>query len=269
MPFATASERGLDRLYHWQSFQPDRLEPILRDGRIYFSKPADFNDPWDCRPFFNTDLFDDPDEVQKHIDWAVQICRKDGRMSEPDIDKMKEALKDKDILEEKVREITTETQQAVLERYRVYCLCPDVQNQLMWAHYADSHRGVCLEINVRNDVVAGALEVQYFLEFPMTAQYSDDPDENLLPLLAKSDRWAYEGEFRLIAQDANNKTPHDTLLVEGGLVELPKRALRSIIVGCLGDADEVRELVKACGANIPVLAARKIENRYAIEIDGI
>ena len=36
-----------------------------------------------------------------------------------------------------------------------------------------------------------------------------------------------------------------------------------------GNADAVRELVRACGADVPVLAARKLENRYAIEIDGI
>ena len=194
MPFKTAIERGFDRLYHWQTFQQDRLEAILREGKLYFSKPADFNDPWDCRPFFNTDILDDPEIAQRHIDWAVRVCRKDGQLSESDIEKMKDALKNRDALEDKVRKNTIETQQAVLERYRVYCLCPDVHNMLMWAHYADKHRGICLEFNVRNEVICGALEVQYSAEFPMTVQYSNDLAENLLPLLAKSDQMMF-GQF--------------------------------------------------------------------------
>lgn len=269
MPFLTAGQTGLDCLYHWQKFQPDRLGPILRDNEIYFSRPSDFNDPWDCRPFFNIDLLNDPGEVQKHIDWAVRVCRQDGRMSEADIGRMREALNERDLLEEKIRQVTIETQQAVLKRYRVYCLCPDVQNSLMWAHYADSHRGVCLEFNVRNDVICGALQVQYSLDFPMTNQYSVEPAENLLPLLVKSKVWAYEQEWRLIAQNFHNRTPDDTLLVEKGFLKLPEGALRSIIVGCQGPVDEVRAFTEDCGADIPVLVARKIENRYAIEIEGI
>ena len=269
MPFLTAAQRGLERLYHWQVFRPDRLERVLRDNAIYFSRPGDFNDPWDCRPFFNTNLLNDPDEVQRHIDWVVRICRQDGRMPESDIEKMKEALNDRKILERKIRQATIEMQQAVLERYRVYCLCPDVHNSLMWAHYADSHRGVCLEFNVRNEVICGALDVQYSVDFPVTSQYSDDPAENLLPLLAKSKVWAYEQEYRLIAQDSRNRTPRDTLLVEDGILKLPQGALRSIIVGCQGPVDEVRAFAEGCGAEIPVLVARKIDNQYAIEIEGI
>ena len=269
MPFMTAGQTGLDCLYHWQEYRSDRLEPILRNNAIYLSRPSDFNDPWDCRPFFNTDLLNDPVDMQKHIDWAVRICRQDGQMSETDIERMREALNDRDLLEEKIRQATIETQQAVLERYRVYCLCSNVQNSLMWAHYADSHRGVCLEFNVRNEVICGALEVQYSLGFPMTSQYSDEPAENLLPLLAKSKVWAYEEEWRLIAQNSDNRTPHGTLLAEDGFLKLPKGALTSIIVGCHGPVDEVRALTEDCGAEIPVLVARKIENRYAIEIEGI
>lgn len=266
MPFPNAAQRGLKRLYHWQRFDAGRLEAILRDNAIYCSRPTDFNDPWDCRPFFNTDLLSDPAEMQKHIDWAVRICRRDGKMSEAYIARMQDQLRDRAILEGKVRETTMATQQAVLERYRVYCLCPDVTNALMWAHYADSHRGICLEFNVRNEVICCALEAQYCPEFPMTPQYSDDLAENLLPLLAKSDVWKYENEYRLIAQGAANATAHDTLLATNGFLRLPDGTLRAIIVGCQGPYDAVQDLVRKCKADVSVLRARKLDNRYALEI---
>jgi hypothetical protein len=266
MPFPTAAQRRIERLYHWQRFDAARLETILKENAIYCSKPSDFNDPWDCRPFFNTNLLTDPTELQKHIDWAVRICRRAGRMSETDIARMQDQLRDPAVIEPLVRKCTTETQQAIMERYRVYCLCPDVRNPLMWAHYADSHRGICLEFNVRNEVICCALGVQYFSEFPMTRQHSDDLAENLLPLLAKSDVWKYENEYRLIAQDAANATRHETLLVTEGFLKLPDGALRAIIVGCQGPYDAVRDLVHKCKTDLPVLCARKVDNRYALEI---
>lgn len=266
MPFATAATRGLKRLYHWQTFDASRLEVILRNGTIYCSRPSDFNDPWDCQPFFNTDLLDDPIERQKHIDWAAEVCRRNGKMSERDIVNMEEQLQNRGLLEQKVSETTTAMQQEVLERYRVYCMCPDVTNTLMWAHYADKHRGICLEFNIQNEVVCCALEVQYSSEFPMTRQYSDDLAENLLPLLAKSDVWKYENEYRLIAQEAANATAHDTLITNNGQLRLPEGALSAIIVGCQAQYDAVQDVVHRCNTRVPLLRARKTANRYKLSI---
>ena len=266
MPYPTAAERRLDFLYHWQPANLGRLEVTLREGTIYCSKPSDFNDPWDCRPFFNTDLLDDPQVRQKHIEWAVDICRRDGRMSDEDIAKMARQLENRDLLDEKIREVTNGTQEVVMNRYRVYCMCPDASNQLMWAHYADSHRGICLEFNGKNEVICAALEVQYFNALPVTKAYSNDLKENLLPLLAKSDAWQYENEFRLVTQEKSNTTGHDTLLTENGQLKLPEGALSGIIIGCQGPYDEVRQLVQNCGANIPLRRAHRVENHYALDI---
>jgi hypothetical protein len=266
MPFPTAIDRGLERLYHWQPFDPARLEVILREKKIYCSNPVDFNDPWDCRPYFNTEILNVPEERQKHIDWAVEICRSDGRMSENDISKMRTSLQDAILLKRLVLEHTLEMQKAVLDRYRVYCMCPDVKNALMWSHYADKHRGICLEFNVKNYTICSAMEVQYFSEFPMTRQYSNDLLESLLPLFAKSDIWKYEKEFRLVTQESANRTPHDTLESDQGQLKLSDGALRSIIVGCQGRYDEVRALVEECDSSIQILRAHKVSNRYALEI---
>ena len=48
MAWNTAATMGLDRLYHYQPFDPDRLSKIILDKDLYFSNPEDFNDPWDC-----------------------------------------------------------------------------------------------------------------------------------------------------------------------------------------------------------------------------
>lgn len=264
MPFTTAHERRIRRLFHWQRFNAEWFEAQLKNGTIYCSNPKDFNDPWDCRPFFNTDILGDPGERQKHIDWAVKICKRAGQMSEAQIAEMQRQLQDPAVLERCVREQIIGTRRAVLDRYRVYCLCPDVNSIRMWAHYADNHKGICLEFNVPNEIICGALEVQYYDEFPMTRQYSDDIDENLLPLLVKSKAWKDENEYRLIAQEAGNATPHETLLTHGGHLKLHEGALQSVIVGCQGPYDTVKELVAKYQVNVQVLRARTVPNRYEL-----
>ena len=90
--------------------------------------------------------------------------------------------------------------------------------------------------------------------------------ENLLPLIAKSEMWKYENEYRLVAQDTANATGHETLLATNGFLKLPAGALQSVIVGCQGSYDVVQNLVRKCNPGFPVLHARKVDNRYALEI---
>jgi hypothetical protein len=61
----------------------------------------------------------------------------------------------------------------------------------MWAHYADDHRGICLEFDLRNEVLCGALRCEYLREFPLMKAYESSEEANLLILLAKGDAWAY------------------------------------------------------------------------------
>src|SRR5215472_11992557 len=62
-----AGQIGLSSLYHYQDFNLDssddhleRLTDILKNHRIWCSNPANFNDPWDCKPYFDPALLNDP-----------------------------------------------------------------------------------------------------------------------------------------------------------------------------------------------------------------
>ena len=77
MTWNTAATMGLDRLYLYQSFDPDRLSKIILDKELYFSNPGDFNDPWDCRPWLNVSALDNPVVFDRHIDFYIMITRRD------------------------------------------------------------------------------------------------------------------------------------------------------------------------------------------------
>jgi hypothetical protein len=266
----TAWEDGHRVLYHWQSFNADRLEALLMTNSLYCSSPSDFNDPWDCKPHFNTDILDDPVENEKHVTWAVELCRRRiPNMSESDISRMSEVLrKDKLQAAKYISEISEGVALTNASRYRVYCLGPDVNNLLMWAHYADSHRGVCLEFSLRNEIFCSALSCEYFDEYPLIPLYSNREEDSLRTVLAKAKPWEYESEYRLVAQERGNAIADDTLMTDKNLLQLPMGALQSVIVGCQGDWVRVSEMVARVAPGVRVKRAVRIPNRYQIRVEG-
>src|SRR5580698_1814969 len=86
-----AAQAGFKSLYHYQDFKVDlkldveRVTDILRNHRIYCSNPADFNDPWDCKPFFDPDLTDDPAIRAKTVEYVVAVAVQSGLADSPSI----------------------------------------------------------------------------------------------------------------------------------------------------------------------------------------
>ena len=266
--FHTAHQDRIELLYHWQRFDFERLRSLLRDRTIYCSDPAEFNDPWDCKPHFNTTLLDDPAEHERHVQWSVDICQRHNHgMSAADIARMEAQLRaDRGVLAEYVNEISEGMWLAIASRYRVYCLGTDPGNILMWSHYADNHRGICLEFRTRDVVMCSALRVEYHKDFPIMHLYSADELDNLRPLLAKADVWAYEREYRLIAQERSAATAHETLLTDDHLLSLPESALVSVIVGCQGPYDAVKSIVAEVAPNVLVKRAVRVPNHFEVRV---
>ena len=267
--FPTAYNDGIDRLYHWEPFNEEYLRRLLGSHTIYCTDPADFNDPWDCKPCFNTDLLKDPVERDRHIQWAVDISRRhNNTMSEEGISRLETALRaDPQLLAETVDEISRIMPEAISARYRVYCLGPDVGNLLMWSHYADKHKGICLEFSTRDEVMCCPLRVEYPPQFPVVRVYSNDRIDSLRPFLTKAAVWEFEREYRLIAQERCASTAHPTLMTDNNFLQLPETALLSVIVGCQGDYDEVKGLVFAVAPALPVKEAKRVPNRFELRIE--
>jgi hypothetical protein len=267
--FTIVDTRLTPFLYHWQRFNSAHLETLLRDNVIWFSRPDTFNDPWDCKPCFSSNFVDDPVEVEKHLADYAEITRK-HRPEIPEsfiAQRQQEFRTNPQMLAEKIVEIYKGLWPQIADRYRVYCMGPDPGNVLMWSHYADSHKGICLEFSTRNVVMCSATQLEYCNEFPMVRLYSKDEDDNLVPLLTKADVWSYEREYRLVAQDRGNSTPHDTLLTEANYLRLPPNALTSIIVGCQAPFDEVEQIVRCFAPGLPIRKALREPDRYALTIE--
>lgn len=77
---------------------------------------------------------------------------------------------------------------------------------LMWSHYADGHRGICIGVKLKTTKQSGiAYEVRYD-DFPNLAPVCDSKELNRRAqkiLRYKIDCWEYEEEVRLFSSDGH------------------------------------------------------------------
>ena len=105
----------------------------------------------------------------------------------------------------------------------------------MWSHYADGHRGICLEFDTSCDLFDKVYEVSYSDEYPamnpIELVLTKDPDsidrEALKPLLTKYKCWEYEKEWR-----AFHKEPRT-------LFTYPVDALKAVYFGVAVDTADI------------------------------
>jgi hypothetical protein len=271
MKTKTAASLGIKSLYHYQSFEkPERLTRILTDWKLYFSKPRDFNDPWDCRPFYSKSSLDDPAGYDRAVRWFAHCDRtyNPALSEEEHIKREKEVRNNRKLLEWLIEQMTPEMERAIQERYRVYCLSTHPDSVLMWAHYSASCRGVCLEFSAENELFGSALEVAYIDSYPGFDVTATDEDQNLQPFLTKSAVWSYENEFRLIVTEHPFEFP-DVPTTKANLLTLPKGALRSVIVGAemsASDREIVKNLIIYSGREVSLKVASLVPNRYEFVI---
>ncbi len=275
MAILTAAETGTASLYNYQRFCADWLKQIMFDRKVHFSNPRNFNDPWDCRPAFNKSILDDSNVYEQHVAWFDRVSRKgrDFPTEEEHQKKLARLRSDRAFLESCIDQCSQAMAAGIPERYNVYCLTTHPRNTLMWSHYADRHRGICLEFNCRNRVFGGALRVEYRDTYPVFPLSSDGYEGNLLPLLTKAKTWAYEDEYRLIAQEAAIAIDHDTLRTKNSFLKLPPDALRAVIMGCLikpSDADEIRSIIESqVGRRVVLKRIVRARDHYELSIETV
>lgn len=137
-----------------------------------------------------------------------------------------------------------------MQETSVTCFSGVNDHQLMWGHYADSHRGVCFvfEEQLWRDEPWIGFDVHYSSERPVVnLTRISEPDIMRDTLLNKSDVWAYEKEFRMIQW----RNPP-------GLREFPDTALKGFILGAR-ISDEDRDFMLQLARRRPHLQIWKAE----------
>ena len=149
-----------------------------------------------------------------------------------------------------------------LEKNGVFTLSESNNNILLWSHYADGHRGFCIEFVRDPDNQLGNYEitrrVQYRIDYPIINPIKDDAFGNL-KFFTKASDWAYEREWRLVYD-------------EGDIEESLRDADISAIIFGLKMAESHKEVIRKVTSDLPNIKYRqavKVPDRFELEIEDI
>lgn len=247
-----------NNLYKYRVFDTNRTDgkPYERDRSVivgcslWAGSPLTFNDPFDCYPVI--DFEGTPAEKEA---WALRVARNVGVPVQTAIETMENALCNP------VRRTQMSGWRENAGGVGVLSLTEQPDNMLMWAHYANSHRGYCLELDATIQPLSLTYRVQYAAERPtFRLFYQNRADILKQTLLHKADFWRHEREWRLIRP------------AEIGPVVFPTQGLKSIIFGAgIAHKDETALREIATEREIPVAFKRaKLDERnYRVEIVDI
>lgn len=136
------------------------------------------------------------------------------------------------------------------EQFGLICFCNDWDNPLLWSHYADKHRGICLGFDVDRRRICEVNYVEERSEFPK--QPSEDFANRLFS--TKYAGWKYEREWRATFQFDERENGHYFYYYGAE----PLMVLREVIVGL--NCDTTEEDVRAARAThsntIEIIKAR-------------
>jgi len=243
----------------------EHTESFLKDNVIYFASPLEFNDPFDSR-------------IHYRYDYSTKEFREWVKRGIPALYPSATVVERAIILNKVVEDYTTggkvfseqerraHTRRAA-KQIGVYCLTPIKHNVLMMSHYADSHRGYEVQLNVEaiyQDVLEKygdeqgiqISQVRYQDDYPDIDYFSSSyKDKAEASLLTKARWWEYEQEWRIIIWE-----------FPSGVHQCKRDIVEKLYLGCgISESDEDKLLSMVKGKNTEVYKLDTDEYKYLLK----
>lgn len=218
------TENMTDTIYKYVDF--NGLECILKNRTLRFKHPQDFNDPFE----FHDCLVD----RRLSISHLKEIHKKlDKNLTKKRLNLHIKIFKSENRDFQEIQYKLFETRKATT---RVCCFSEINDNLLMWAHYADEHKGACIEFsaeslksNYRKDSML--CKVNYSTRI-CSKNISKYREKAILHWISTKGRaWNYEREIRIIL----GSDPVE-------FQEFDFHAIKQIIFGCRVSEDEKNKI---------------------------
>jgi len=205
------------------------LHSVLVSNRLFFTDPSEFNDPFEMVPaLFKRKVFQRVKETSKKIS------------------------------SETMNRVLLEVWEEHKDRYKkwgVCCFTESVDDIVMWSHYGDKHKGVCLVFDTSYKFFKGVGKVRYVPERPSMPMFRKDPQRILEIMLCKLELWSYEKEWRLFRRHRNRS------------YVFPKSSLIGIVFGCRCSPEDKDLILRMTqGRNLEYLDARMSPYEYKLEL---
>ena len=257
----------------------DRID-VLEKLLIRFTQPSCFNDPFEMRVSVDGHSPESLDKAEDEVNRGhfLQYALRGGKYSYEEFKKIQKSRNRKAMeklkFDSDYRKLKSSTR--AFENWNanvgILSLSAEEKNLLMWAHYADSHRGLLIEFDPKhvffNQPVATPQEgefdfgiltrVIYLQTRPKMHVEKTSPFETLPMLKTKSIEWEKEKEWRvyqyLEKRDEQTAIGNEVVF----LFKLPPECVKRVVVGCNMDYQKRKRIVNVVKAN-PKFKGVKIE----------
>ncbi len=150
-------------------------------------------------------------------------------------------------------------------QYGILCFSKDYSNPVQWAHYAESHRGICLGFDVPDSLL---LKVEYTdsrtpgIDFKKSLDIKG-ADYIRYMLSKKHTHWKYEQEYRLLVKFPE-KVLDNRLIFEKFSEQI---TLKEVIIGFQSTISkkQIKKTLNGHVSDIEISKASLSEHSYRIE----
>ena len=206
-------------------FENERSIENLIKSQAVFSSRKNFNDLFDCKVNFIK-----PSQYNlKRISQKMPAKKRHEFRS----------LYLGDNFEENYSSLENETSK-LFDDYVFYCMTDKPDNNLMWAHYANSHKGFCIEWDsekIKGDLVCYVDDIPDFnlfdaLRVSFGVPLEEDVSDKVWSLLtSKLKEWEYESEYRLLLSNKTLEKVTVEIKDKCRIIKYPQSYMKSIIFG--------------------------------------
>lgn len=269
---------GMQTLYKFRSVRGDSLDHVIetiQQSRIYFPSPSQFNDPFDCAPRFELSRkADDPIFVEEAQRYRSEWMKAESLTEEQAKRREAEEGVPHDQLPMVIRE---QVRRDIASSVRIFCLSGRRDHPLLWSHYADSHRGVCLHFSTDSLLKSDtnpfryARRVDYREErTPFFIPLADNSGTDLADIIAytKASFWSYEEEYRIVCHGA----PDFSFQLDEGFLSFYPPYLEGISFGLKIEPEIRAKLIDSCrktNRSIALYQALENHERFGLEFEPI
>lgn len=170
----------------------DRAIDLFLKSRLWLSSPNDFNDPFEMCSNIEVNATG----VEKR-DYFKRIALDNGfRYPE----RKKFLTKMITVSNSKLVDNYKISTKKIFNKLGVYCFTYDPRNILMWSHYANDHKGICVQFEKTRDfkVLSQSVNVNYSNIYPKIDFVKSPVDDIKKTILSKFTDWDYEQECRML-----------------------------------------------------------------------
>jgi len=224
----------------------ERVRPIFEECKLWFSSPAYFNDPFDCKIYPN---------IPSNEKLAIYLATHAENAT----------LADYKVIHEGIQKfgsgLAKQAIDDVMNKSGVKCFTPNNANILMWSHYTNSHKGICLEFDT-------LIDPEFFV-YPINVIYSEEYPEleftdkrfTTEVLRTKSKDWEYEQEVRVYKP-------------QNGYHNFNPKSLISVTFGCNTPEDKKSQIIDIIRRNqslehVRFFRCKTNSKQFRLDIDSL